>query len=163
MIRSLPLLPCLIIFVSLLFTGLGATFAMYPRQGMPSFESIAEPPSQIIARDIQQVLYPPTANGLAAQRSLLDASPFHPERSAYRREVRARPTPPPVKVYNPVIVGVFGRNQNRRVMIKWETQQEAQTHKMGASTPWGTLTEIGETNLIFDQDGQVRELDLFGR
>lgn len=164
--RALPFLPCLMLIGSVLLFGLGGIIWTYPADEPPIIEALTEPPKTRASLKTETLLYPPHATGLAAQQSLLSASPFHSEREAYERASitrRAPPPPPPPKTYNPTIIGVFGRGQNRRVMIKWETNAEPITHKMGATTPWGKLSEIGETNLVFEDGQQKRELDIFGR
>lgn len=164
--RSLPLLPFLMYLTASLLLGLALFIWIMPERDTPILEALTEPPQSTAPVTPAPLLYPPNATGLAAQHSLLAASPFHADRSAYKRASitrRAPPPPPPPKTYNPIIVGVFGRGTERRVMIKWETSTEPITHKMGASTPWGKLSEIGETNLVFEDGQKKRELDLYGR
>ncbi len=166
MIRAWPLTPILLILVSLGLVLMGGLFIALPQPPIEALKPLPDSPELAIASRSPtsiDIIYPPNTSGLAAKQSLLSASPFHPDRSAYERAQRRAPLPPPEKVYTPVVMGVLGRGERKRVMITWEPGTDPQTHALGDETPWGKLTELGSSNLTFLKGDKRRELDLFGR
>ena len=92
--------------------------------------------------------------------TILANSVFAPDRSEF---TLARPKPPPPKkpAFQPQFVGTLGTGDTLRAMVIWSKDGEAQTHRMGDSTPWGELVSISSTRLEFSGPDGEKELELF--
>ena len=95
-----------------------------------------------------------------ARMALLKASPFLEGHAAFSRHrtVVARPKPPE---YTPQMMGLLGKGDARRTMIRWRDGADVETHAIGDVTPWGVLEAITGTQLIFRGEEGEKRLDLF--
>ncbi|MEO1029489.1 MAG: hypothetical protein AAFX02_10595 [Pseudomonadota bacterium] len=164
MTKAWPLLPVILIMISIAIVIGGVLFAIMPRPPVQdAFPRLVETSDVIVPSSDASIaiVHPPNQNGASDRQLILNTSPFHPERQAFSRQAIAKPKAPPKKVYNPVIVGFLGRGDSRRVMITWEPGRDPLTHAIGDQTPWGILSEIGSSSLNFIEGEQQRQLSLF--
>ncbi len=91
----------------------------------------------------------------------LKISPFDKSRSAFTRQKTKPKSSPKKPTHQPEFIGTLGKANSRKAMIVWEPNAIAMTHSIGDDTPWGILTSISSTELIFETDEQTRKLSLF--
>lgn len=95
----------------------------------------------------------------ASMRDIQGRSPFVEDRSAYSRVIaRPRPAAP---TYQPELVGIFGKGDNRSAMIIWKPGDPATSHDVGSTTPWGTIQTMTSGVVQFANGDEVKTLRLF--
>ncbi|KCZ52822.1 hypothetical protein HY29_17935 [Hyphomonas beringensis] len=58
-------------------------------------------------------------------------------------------------------MGVLGRKEKLRIMIRWRPNDEVKIYSLGEETPWGELKEINGTDAVFSSPEGEKRLKLF--
>ncbi len=88
---------------------------------------------------------------------LLERSPFDPKRGPFSRKVDA---PPPARVVNVSLQGVFSIDGERRASLVIDGV--AMTVTSGDDTPAGKVLEVQSDRVRLELNGSIREAKLFG-
>ena len=157
-----PPLPALPVLCILIGTGLivASTFILISPQStmhLPDLPEQAAPSTNIPSAPLP---YHNQQTSSISVSSILSASPFASDRSAYSR-APARPPAPPKPVYAPQFVGTLGKGDEIRAMIIWTPGQPAQPTSIGDDTPWGKLVAASSSRLEFDGPDGKKSLSLF--
>ena len=160
--RALPAGPAIGLLLAILF--LVAALFVQLRQpvrlaelALPELPAIQE--SDPLELDAMRA-YDLNKSRAQARMALLEASPFLDGHAAFSRHrvVAARPKTPE---YTPQMMGLLGKGDAQRAMIRWRDGADIETHAIGDMTPWGLLEAITGTQLIFVGDSGEKRLDLF--
>ena len=82
----------------------------------------------------------------AAIAELLGRSPFDEARRQFQRtSIDSGPAPPAVP---PRLLGVTSDNGTRSALVEWSPSRETQNLVVGATTPQGVVTRIGDADLV---------------
>ncbi|WP_155838359.1 hypothetical protein [Hyphomonas beringensis] len=95
-----------------------------------------------------------------ARMALLQQSPFVENHTAFNRYTPIAPKPAQPS-FDPEFMGVLGRKEKLRIMIRWRPNDEVKIYSLGEETPWGELKEINGTDAVFSSPEGEKRLKLF--
>ena len=160
MSRAIPLGPLFFGLTGLGLIGLSGLLGVSPGPETPRAPAALAEETAPTEHEVALLTYHDPVRARGFVDIILGQSPFVSDRSAYSRS--ALQTPRPVEPeLNPQFVGVFGSGTAISALVVWEPGQPAQSHGIGDETPWGVLTSVTSSRLVFEGEKGRKELELF--